>query len=376
MAFSCVPYQHTRKACKSVENFTDLAIRALPQGTHYEKKTPGFGIRIGKQKKTWLVLQGPRDNRTQTIIGYYPSLTLQEARRRALVALGTRFSQKDYPTFPEALSEFLAQDRWKTRSKYVLIKSLDHFHWSKTLEKITHQDVLQQVDAVKGEGARSHAIKDIRTFFNWCVPRYLTVSPAVGLKMPTYVPRARVLSDDELRAVWIAAEQIGYPFGTITQLLILTGQRRSEIGSLQKSWISEDKITLPPEATKNGKEHSFPLSSLTVSSLAMVQNHKDTPLLFPARARSNTPFIGWGNSKTRLDKLAGIAPWTLHDLRRTFATGLASLGVPIHVTERLLNHRETTGGIIAVYQTHAYWPEQVQAIAAWESKLLSIVGNR
>ncbi len=353
-----------------MQNFTDLSIRALPPGTHFDPKTPAFGIRIGKNRKTWLVVKGPRDKRVQTILGHYPALSLQDARKKALVALGSPLAPQDAPTYPEALEAFLAQDRWRLRSKKVLVSSLRHFTWKRPIDKITHEDVAAALDAIKTKSARAHALKDIRTFFNWCIPRYLSASPAAGLKMPSLKARDRVLSDDELRRVWIAAGQIGYPFGTIVQLLILTGQRKSEIGSLRWDWINNDRISLPASVTKNAREHSFPIGKMVSS---MLSSNSRGSLLFTATG-TQSPYNGYAFHMKQLLKASKTSDWTLHDLRRTFATGLAALNVPIHVTEKLLNHVSgTTGGLVGVYQRHSYWPEQVAALKAWEEKVQLLV---
>lgn len=341
-------------------SLTDLTVRALAPGTYFDTKTPAFGIRVGKHRKTWLVTKGKE--RAKITLGHYPSLGLADARRRALVALGSPHSALATPTFPDALEEYLSQEgRWRTNTRqitsYILRK---HFTWGKPLDKITYQDILAVIDQIPTLGAKQGAIKAIRTFFSWCVPRYVPFSPAAHLKMPAYTSRARVLTDEELKRVWIAADAIGHPFGTIVKLLILTGQRRGEIAALQTSWLQKNVITLPKEVTKNGREHTFPFTQLSLLQLS-------------------SPFAGfsfnsWSKSKKQLDKLSKVTNWTLHDLRRTFATGLASLNVPIHVTERILNHISgVSGGLVGVYQKHEYWPEQVSAMTAWENRVLSIV---
>jgi integrase len=151
---------------------------------------------------------------------------------------------------------------------------------------------------------------------------------------------------------------VGYPYGTIVKLLILTGQRRGEIAGLRRSWITDDAITFPQGFTKNRREHRIPISPLTEEIIARIPGVTD--LLFPARGTEKKvlPFNGWSKSKTEFDAPLGIPEWTLHDLRRTYSSNLAKLGVPIHVTERLLNH--VTGiisGIAAVYNRHSYWEE-------------------
>ena len=156
-----------------MKNFTDLSIRSLPLGTHFDPKQPGFAIRIGKNRKTWLAVKGPRDKRVQVIMGYYPEIPLAQARKRAQLELATPSRPGPPITFPEALNLFLAQNKWRLRSKKVLESSLRHFSWSRPLYKITHEDVATALDAIKNPSAKAHALKDIRSFFNWSVPRYL-----------------------------------------------------------------------------------------------------------------------------------------------------------------------------------------------------------
>lgn len=349
-------------------NLTDISIKTLAPGLHFDAKLKSFGIRILKNRKTWVVIKGP--NRTKVSIGHYPQLSLQDARRKAQLALASPLDPRPSLAFPEARDAFLAQSKWRPRSKKVLESSLRHFEWTRPLDRITHEDVAGALDKIAGQSARAHALKDIRAFFNWCVPRYLAATPAAGLKMASQPTRSRVLSDDELARVWIAAEKMGYPFGTIVQLLILTGQRKSEIGSLQWEWIKEDRITLPATVTKNGREHSFPVGSYSHKLLARI---RPSPTTLPFLGKNGVAYNGYAFHLKQLHKLSGTSDWTLHDLRRTFATGLAALNVPIHVTEKLLNHVSgTTGGLVAVYQRHNYWSEQMQALQAWEDKVQSL----
>ena len=118
------------------------------------------------------------------------------------------------------------------------------------------------------------------------------------------------------------------------------------------------------------------MSALATSILTDAVPTDDSGLLFPARGKAGTPFNGWSKCKVAIDKRCKIAPWTLHDLRRTFATNLAALGTPIHVTEKLLNHISgTTGGIVGIYQRHAYMSEMRVAIQQWETRLGEILSD-
>ncbi len=353
--------------------FTDIGMKSLSEGLYFDEKTPAFGIRVGKSRKTWIVLKEP--NRTKVRIGHYPAMSLADARKRALVVIGTPMQDRTKaPTFPEAREKFLQQGNWRVSTRNEIARNLTkHFTWRDPIDKITYRDAAEVIDGIKGKSQAFHAFKDLKTFFNWCVPRYLKMSPCQGLKPPGQnPPRSRVLNNDELRAVWRAATEYGYPFGDIVRLLILTGQRRGEIAGLRRDWVNGDMIEFPPEVTKNAREHRLPIGALTQGILNPI---KGDGLLFPAR-RSELPFNGFGASKEALDERCGVSGWTLHDLRRTFATNLAAIGTPIHVTEKLLNHVSgTTGGIVGIYQRHSYIDEMRKAIDAWEARLAEIVGG-
>jgi integrase len=351
----CSPHEFRAKSVP--KSLTDVLIRSLPPGLHLDGKLPSFGIRVGKHRKTWIVIKGK--NRTKVTIGHYPSMKLADARQTAHAALGAPHKKTTAPTFPVAREAFLAEPRWRPRSLAVLQSSLRHFTWTRPIDKITAADIAEALDAIPHTSARAHALKDIRTFFNWCVPRYLPSSPCVGFKMPAYRPRERVLTDDELKRVWFAAEDMGV-YGKQVQCLITTGQRIGQIVSFEQSWASEDRITFPAEIMKGGREHSIPLRPMTKVILPHL-----------------TVTTYQGKRKHELDTSSGVTDWTLHDIRRTFATGLAALSIPIHVTEKLLNHFSgTTGGIVGVYQKHQYWNEQAAALDTWEAHLSKLLASR
>ena len=234
--------------------------------------------------------------------------------------------------------------------------------------------MLTALDGIEAASQRAHALKDIRTFFNWCIPRYLKSSPCAGIRRPAQKPRDRVLADDELCKVWNRAREIGYPYGTIVLLLILTGQRLGEIAGLRWEWIEEETVTFPGEITKNARVSKIPIGVMAHRIIEDTPRH--SLLLFPARGHATRPFNGFGASKKSLDK-CGVENFTHHDLRRTFATSLTRLGVRVEVTEKLLNHVSgSMGGIVGVYQRHDFLDEMREAISryeAWLSHLLDTI---
>jgi integrase len=353
----------TIKESQMRAKLTDLSVQKFPEGLYMDDRTLGFGIRVGKTRKTWLVVKG--ENRTKITLGHYPTMTLADARKRAQVTLGSPTQQKTHKSFEDAKEDFLALPRWRDGSKRVITSSLKHFTWKRSLDKITHEDVATALEAIKAPSARAHALKDIRTFFNWCVPRYIAHSPCAGLKMAPQPSRNRILSDAELKAVWNACEGT---YGTIVKLLIITGQRKHEITTLKWDQITDTTITIPAHIAKNGREHTFPLGDLAKSLLP----DKSNGWMF-TQTDNDECYNGHNFHYHRLLEASGTKGWTLHDLRRTFATKLASLHTPIHVTEKLLNHVSGShGGIVGVYQKFQYMDEQRLAITSLENNIKSI----
>ena len=240
--------------------FTDLAIRGLPEGTHFDARTPRFGIRVGKHRRTWIVLQGPRSDKKK--LGQYPAMSLAEARRRALVAIGSPYQPSTAPTFPEALDQYLSRTHWKPYSHYQVNRILRrHFKWQKPLDKITHNDVAQVIDDIQAKSEAAHALKDLKAFFSWCVPRYIAHSPCEGLKSPhRYVPRERLLTNEEVARIWTAAGELG-GYGECVRFLIYTGQRANQILQLKPEWIKDGLITFPASVMKGNKSHAIPLGN-------------------------------------------------------------------------------------------------------------------
>jgi integrase len=363
-------------------HLSDVGLRSLPppakgQRSYWDAKLPTFGVRVSQGGTKTFVLN--RGNSLITI-GRFPVLSLSEARAEAKRRLAEFTLGKTHPqsvSYAKAVEHFIADKQKNRRASTVkeYNRLLHQVRFTEPVANITHSEVARRLTLVKGRSAHDHLLVALRVFFNWTMKRRLRAdNPTMGLSTYEKQPRARVLSDDELKAVWNTAEQMDGHFGTIARLLMLTGMRRNECASLRSDYIDLDNktICLPASLTKNKREHKFPIGHLTVSILVPLPNPPG--LLFPARGNSATPFNGWSTSKTLLDRLSGVTAWTLHDLRRTYATNLAKLGVPIHIIERLLNHVSgTISGIAAVYNRARYMDEMRAAIVALEQRLTAIL---
>jgi integrase len=372
---------------------TEIAIKAAKPPTSgtttmWDGSLSNFGCRISpKGTRSFIVLIASGKRRT---LGRYPTISLAEARLEAKRILAAKMLGKEIlPSISvaDALATFLADSekrhKFRTARDYrrLLRRHLATFNDAK-LDDVRTRDIAHIADRLRDTPSEAaHALVSIKVFFNWCVRRgYVATNPCVNLSTPKSSPRERVLTDDEIKIVYRHAGTSPYPFGPIVQLLLLTGQRRGEIGLLQWKWIDEAKrtITLPPAATKNNRSHTFPYGDKTADILGSLPRVGE--FVFPSTRehRKGNPVAvvnGWSSMKSKFDRSAhDVAPWTLHDLRRTFATNLAKLGTPIHVTEKLLNHVSgAVSGVAAIYNRHAYLDEMRAAIDAWERRLSVII---
>jgi integrase len=196
----------------------------------------------------------------------------------------------------------------------------------------------------------------------------LDASPATALPKPApEVSRDRVLSEEELRKIWQAAGKMGYPFGPVFQLLVLTGQRRDEVAKLRRSELDEaNRVwSFQGARAKNHKAHVVHLSAQSLAVLAGVPRSSDQDLLFSTNGR--TAVSGFSRAKARLDALSGVSDWRLHDLRRSFAThAVERLKAQPAVADKVLNHSAATiRGVQAVYQRAEFLAERESLLEAW-----------
>jgi len=341
--------------------------------------------------------------------GRDPSADKRQAKRDAAAAM-----KDDVGAVVDAFLERYAEPRLRDSSyketKRLLEKDVVSAWKGRPVKAITRRDVIDLLDAAVDRGAAITAnriLAAVRRLFNWCVERGIVdTSPVAGIKAPTAErSRDRILNDDELSLTWKAADGIGWPFGPFIQLLILTGQRRDEVAGMRWSELDLTNATwtMPAERTKNGVAHVVPLSPEAVAILSSLPRKKDgtadSPFVFTTTGK--TPISGFSKAKAAVDKAiskllkkqmeeartqAGeaaeevgddeeapsIPDWRLHDLRRTLASGMARLGVPIHVVEKLLNHTSGTfAGIVSVYQRHDFAAEKKEAAVAWDKHVAS-----
>jgi integrase len=363
-----------------VTHLTDIVVSRLKEpGTYFDETTPAFGIRVGKNRKTWIVMRGQIRQRVR--IGHYPAMSLADARKEAkklLTELPTRNPGIKLAEAYEQYKQALTARKPRTQAEYKRL--LDKYFipkiGKKRLAELQYEDVVVCVEgAAPGEAA--HALAVCRAFLRWCVRpprRYIPHSPLEGVQVILGKKRKRVLKNPELVQVWRAAEKQGYPHGTVVQLLILTGQRRGEIAALRWPWINEKEqtITLPSEITKNSLEHTFPYNGRVAAILATIPRLNSTDLLFPSKVSDERPFSGW--SKYKRELADGVSGWCLHDLRRTFRTIHGEIGTNREIAERLINHAAgVTTDVEIIYDRYTYLPEMRQAAENFEAHVSTLL---
>jgi integrase len=249
-------------------------------------------------------------------------------------------------------------------------------HWgTKSVHEIKRRDVSDLVSVISERNTHAgyRLLKTLKTLFRWCMGRaVIESSPAEGLSTSyRESSRDRVLTDQELAAVIIAARQMPWPYGGIVEFLALTGQRREEVAQVKGEEFDGNTRTwmMPASRTKNRRAHIVHLSE---PAWAVVSQHLSEGYVFATSRAKN--FQAFAKGKRSLDRLCGIKGWRLHDLRRTIVSGMARLGVPPHVADKILNHQAgTISGVAAVYQRHDFLAERKVALDLWGAHVQKII---
>jgi integrase len=376
---------------------------------YFDAAFRGLALRVTESgSKSWCLFYRFRGRLRRFTIGGYPALKPAQARREAQTALERvregidpaeqkrarrEMRTPESDTFEAVALDYLERHvRQNNRESSFLEARRDLErnvipNWSnRPIASISRRDVIDLIDGIIERGATIQAnrtLTRLRALFNWAKGKErLAASPVAGMKLPTQEQaRDRVLSDDELRWFWQACEAAGWPFGPLFKLLLLTGQRRDEVASMTWPEIDLEKRiwTIPRHRAKNDRTHEVQLSdpaTAVLKSLPRIDGGEG--LIFTTTVE--TRVSGFSRAKQRLDaamlkskredrgarKDEAIPGWTLHDLRRTAATGMARLNFPPHVVEKVLNHASgTIRGVAAVYNRFAYLDERRAALEAW-----------
>jgi integrase len=388
--------------------FTKQAIDAmtLPEGKteHFEwdDGMPGFGVRLRPGSVRFVVQYRAGHRQRRLSLGDVRRITVEDARAAAKkvfakVTLGLDPSaDKDEARaaaklkFGALAEQYLARKVDVSRpNTYRGIARYLMNHWKpfrdRPIHAVTRRDVaarLNQLTDGHGPVAAARARSTLSAFFVWAMREGLVdQNPAIGTNDPAAGRKARdrVMTDYELAAIWRACRDDN--FGRIVRMLVLTGARRQEIGGLHWSEIDLEsgKMIIPGSRTKNRRELVLILPPLALSILEATPRRESSEFVFGSRGG---PFSAWSRStenfKAHMGKAGAVlAPWTLHDLRRSVATGMAEIGIQPHVIEAVLNHQSGhKRGVAGIYNRAAYEREVRTALALWAEHVEAIVAGR
>ena len=402
---------------KSIEALKGETLRReLPDGL-----LPGLYLVIQPSGvKTWAVRYRAQGRPKKLTLGRWPGIDLASARELARVTLRSAAEGND-PAAEKQTERRMANDATKDRDLVASVvgeflqrhvaannrpstaKETERLlrqnvlpAWGKRhVQDISKRDVLDLLDEIVDRGAAISAnrtLAALRKMFNWGIDRdIIQASPCDRVRAPASErSRDRVLSDAELRLIWCGCEKIGWPFGPMFQLLLLTAQRRGEVAGMRWSEVdfSERMWTIPKERSKNGRAHVVPLSDAVVAILNAVPR-VGSKYEYVFTTNGQTFATGYSRAKKRIDQAisvaqvsedghppAGLEQWTIHDFRRTAATGMARSGTALPVIEKVLNHSSGSfAGVVGVYQRHSYVDEKRNALETWTAELMRITNS-
>jgi integrase len=363
--------------------------------------TPGFGIRIrAGGSRSWIYQFDLPGGRTRRItLGKFPKVSARQARETvetlaSKLGLGIDPAQEKLDrrihgdTFEGVKNLYLAAQakRLKPRSLIEVERHLT-VHCKPlhklAVDKIGRRDIAELLTTIansKGPVAANRVRSSISAMLNWALRAGRAENnPAAFVNKEREQSRARVLTDDEVAAIWQALPEGHY--GTILKLLFLCGARRNEIGNLAWSEVDLERglITLPPERVKNNRPFEIPITAPMLALLAATPRVTGRHFVF---GYGNGGFSGWSRCKERLDQAINaerdspLAEWSLHDARRYLSTRLSDLGTPPHICEQILNHQSHRSGVASVYNKSRYAKEVREALTRWGRHIQSITAAK
>jgi integrase len=391
----------------AVSKITIRTVEQLEPGSCvWDTVVQGFGVRRQKDGAYYYLRFRKNGSQQMRSIGRHGSpWTPEQARNEAKRLLGALVGGDDPFTKPLASESFGHEvQRYLERKRQMMKpRAFEEVERHLTnhaaplhklrLAEIDRRTIAQrlgEVETASGPVARNRVRSSLSAFFSWAVTEgLLETNPVQGTaKLDEGGSRERILTSEELSELWSALDdEPNAQFADIVRLLILTGQRREEIGGLRWSEVERGLIVLPPERTKNSRQHEVPLSRQAKAILERQPKRKGRDFIFGI---GELGFSGWSDCKARLDqallaarrqtsrKAKAMPDWRLHDLRRTCATGMAELGVMPNVIELALNHVSGhKAGVAGIYNRSKMSDAVREGLQKWADHLEAlIVGPR
>jgi integrase len=375
---------------------------AAGRSVYIDTEVSGLELRVSPHgSKSWSIryrLKG--GERRRTTYKTYPTISLHEARARAkeIAAAAARGidlpaqegrqheeeekSAKRPQTVGHLLDQYVERYCKPNQRRWKLVERMFEAHvkpgiGKKSLTELRRADLVELLDDLqngKGLHAQVNRVRSqLVAALNWAVEHeYLDANPAAAVKRRKIeASRERVLSDDELRAIWRAAEKLSNPSRSLVKAWILTGQRRDEVRCMTWDEIDLGRAlwVLAAARNKGKRDHEIPLAPAMLALLG--DRPRSGGPVFTNDGRK--PYAGQKRLKAILDRESGVTGWTFHDIRRTVSTGMASLHVPQDTIDRVLNHAKP--GLAGTYNRHQYLDEKRRALEAWAERVAIITGD-
>jgi integrase len=392
---------------KRRSQLTDLFVRSVTvdkgQKMFWDRgNIGGFGLRVSAGgMKAWTLAYRNKAGRMRWLkLGTYPVTAVVDARDAARIALAQiqqgldpaeekRKAREDRQSFAALCDRYLneyARPKKKPRSVAEdarLIRTELLPRWASwNPEEIQRRDVRAAVEEIARRAPilANRVLALMSKLFNFALAleeEIVTANPAYKLAKPGQEhSRERNLNDHEITALWLALSQEPKSLAALFKMLILTGARRSEVAEMAWSEVDLDKgwWEIPSARTKNNCAHLVPLVGLSLELLRELRSvaPADQVYVFSGH-KPGRPYVNLAKPSKRLKTRSGI-DCTIHDLRRSAATGWARIGVPTTTIERLLNHAPATSQerIHLVYNKYQYLPEKREALERWTAHLLAL----
>lgn len=400
----------TRRSDKLTGSLTDPKILGIKpplsgQVEYGDTIVPGLRLRVGTRGTKTFILRKRVAGRNRNItLGHFGErMLVSDARKKARQILSDiEFKADPAAAVPKPkrreLSAHTVRALWpsykKAKSHLRKIKEIDRVFerhilpefGDRAADGITRSEITRFIDKIaqRTPVMARNVLAYFSAFYGWALPRLdrLPGNPCRDAgKPPKSKPRERVLSDSELGALYNVLEEEGAPFGPAILMLMLTGQRRNEVfeADVSEFDLGAALWTIPGDRAKNGSAHLVPLSPPALALAKALIGQAEEGKLLPARGNPKAGPSGFSKAMVRIraaleERLGRTVPhWTLHDLRRTLATGLQRIGVRLEVTEAVLNHLSgSRSGIVGVYQRHNWFAEKGDALSAWAKEVRRI----
>jgi integrase len=358
---------------------------------YWDETLAGFGMVVTSGGHKSFVYQYRAVGRSRRMTFPF-KLGLEKARKEAKKALGGVASGRDplqerrraeaeaENTLQCICDEYLRRDGKRLRSRDQIEAILKRLVYPKLgtrqIDSIRRSEIVRLLDKIEDERGpvmADRVLAHVRKIMNWHASRTDDFrSPIVrGMARASGQPRERVLSDDELRAVWKAAKDFEGPFGYFVRFILLTATRRNEAAHLADVELVGDDWIVPGSRYKNKLDHVIPLSQAARDLLESIQRIKGVKYIFTTGKK---PIGGFSKFKKDFDEKCGVTAWTLHDLRRTARSLMSRAGVDADHAERCLGH--VIGGVRGTYDRHAYYAEKKQAFEVLAAQIDRIVNPR